>query len=77
MNNNLFRCGGYIAGVCEGLGIWSGIPSILWRIAFIFFIPVGFGFILFFGSLQKNPFKREINHHDKLTNDNIIYFKLG
>jgi len=28
MNNNLFSYQGYIGGVFEGLGIWSGIPSI-------------------------------------------------
>jgi len=32
----LYRQGGYIGGVCEGLGEWSGIPSILWRILFLF-----------------------------------------
>jgi len=42
MNNNLFRYQGYIGGVCEGLGIWSGIPSILWRISFAFFTPAAF-----------------------------------
>lgn len=35
MNKKLFRQGGYIGGVCGGLGEWSGIPSILWRLAFI------------------------------------------
>jgi phage shock protein PspC (stress-responsive transcriptional regulator) len=49
MNNNLFRYQGYIGGVCEGLGIWSGIPSVLWRISFVFLFQLGFGFILFFG----------------------------
>lgn len=29
----------YIGGVCGGLGEWSGIPSILIRIGFLFFIP--------------------------------------
>jgi len=42
MSNNLFRYQGYIGGICEGLGIWSGIPSILWRISFVFFIPAAF-----------------------------------
>jgi phage shock protein PspC (stress-responsive transcriptional regulator) len=36
MNKRLYRGNGYIAGVCEGLGEWSGIPSILWRILAIF-----------------------------------------
>ena len=32
MNKRLYRGNGYIAGVCEGLGEWSGVPPILWRI---------------------------------------------
>jgi|TARA_R100000900_G_scaffold76901_1_gene60947 phage shock protein PspC (stress-responsive transcriptional regulator) len=36
LNKTLYRGGGYIGGVCEGLGRWSGIPSILWRILFLF-----------------------------------------
>jgi phage shock protein PspC (stress-responsive transcriptional regulator) len=32
MNKRLYRGNGYIGGVCEGLGDWSGIPSIIWRI---------------------------------------------
>jgi phage shock protein PspC (stress-responsive transcriptional regulator) len=36
MNKRLYRGKGYIGGVCEGLGEWSGIPSILWRILAIF-----------------------------------------
>jgi phage shock protein PspC (stress-responsive transcriptional regulator) len=32
----LYRRNGYIGGVCAGLGEWSGIPSILWRILFLF-----------------------------------------
>jgi len=39
MNKQLYRGNGYIGGICGGLGDWSGIPSILWRIAFLFFIP--------------------------------------
>ena len=39
MTNKLYRRNGYIGGVCQGLGEWSGIPSILWRILFLFFIP--------------------------------------
>ena len=31
-----------IGGVCGGIGEWSGIPPILWRIAFLFFIPAAF-----------------------------------
>ena len=42
MNNNLLRYNGYLGGVCEGLGKWSGVPAILWRIAFVFFIPAWF-----------------------------------
>ena len=39
MNKKLYRGKGYIGGVCQGLGEWSGIPSILWRVAFLFVIP--------------------------------------
>jgi len=35
MNGNLRRGNGYIGGVCEGLGKWTGIPSILWRLIFL------------------------------------------
>jgi|TARA_R100001163_G_C5056602_1_gene193038 phage shock protein PspC (stress-responsive transcriptional regulator) len=42
MRKKLFRGGGYIGGVCQGLGDWVGIPSILWRVAFIFIIPAAF-----------------------------------
>ena len=34
MNDKMYRGNGYIGGVCGGLGEWSGIPSILFRIAF-------------------------------------------
>jgi phage shock protein PspC (stress-responsive transcriptional regulator) len=36
INKKLYRGKGYIGGVCAGLGEWSGIPSILWRILFLF-----------------------------------------
>ncbi len=39
MNKKLYRGDGYIGGVCQGLGDWSGIPSILWRVSFLFIIP--------------------------------------
>jgi phage shock protein PspC (stress-responsive transcriptional regulator) len=26
---------GYVGGVCEGLGNWSGIDPIIWRIGFV------------------------------------------
>ena len=39
MRKKLNRGNGYIGGVCQGLGEWTGIPSILWRIAFLFVIP--------------------------------------
>jgi phage shock protein PspC (stress-responsive transcriptional regulator) len=42
MTNKLYRGDGYIGGVCQGLGKWSGLPSILWRVAFLFFIPAAF-----------------------------------
>ena len=34
--------GGYIGGVCDGLGKWSGIPPILCRIGFLFIFPYAF-----------------------------------
>lgn len=40
MKNKLYRGDGYIGGVCEGLGEWCGVPSILWRVAFLF-MPAG------------------------------------
>jgi phage shock protein PspC (stress-responsive transcriptional regulator) len=39
MNKKLYRGNGYIGGVCQGLGEWSGIPSILWRVGLLFVIP--------------------------------------
>lgn len=42
MGNKLYRGSGYIGGVCEGLGNWLGIPSILFRVAFLFLIPAAF-----------------------------------
>ena len=42
MENKLYRGNGYIGGVCQGLGEWSGIPSILWRVAFLCIIPAAF-----------------------------------
>lgn len=42
MNKKLRRGNGYIGGVCKGLGNWSGIPSILWRIGFLFIFPWAF-----------------------------------
>ena len=42
MNKKLYRGNGYIGGVCQGLGTWSGMPSILWRVAFLFILPAAF-----------------------------------
>lgn len=42
MENKLYLGNGYVGGVCEGLGEWSGIPSILWRLGFVFVIPYAF-----------------------------------
>ncbi|RLD26862.1 MAG: hypothetical protein DRI70_05135 [Bacteroidetes bacterium] len=42
MMSNLYRGNGYIGGVCKGLGNWSGIPSILWRVGFLFIFPWAF-----------------------------------
>ena len=78
MNNNLFRQGGYLGGVCEGLSVWSGIPSVLWRIAFVFFFPSWvLDLYCSLGSSKKIFLKnfRKININ-KLTNYNIFYYKL-
>jgi|TARA_B100001094_G_C17675707_1_gene550945 phage shock protein PspC (stress-responsive transcriptional regulator) len=42
INKKLYRGKGYIGGVCQGLGEWVGIPSILWRVLFLFIIPAAF-----------------------------------
>lgn len=42
MNKELYLGNGYIGGVCEGLGEWIGIPSILFRIGFLFVFPYAF-----------------------------------
>ena len=55
MNKKLNRGNGYIGGVCQGLGEWSGIPSILWRVGFLFFIPAAFWvYIVLWMILKKN-----------------------
>jgi len=55
MSKKLNRGNGYIGGVCQGLGEWSGIPSILWRIGFLFIIPAAFCiYIVLWISLKKN-----------------------
>ncbi len=46
MNKKMYLGNGYIGGVCEGLGDWSGIPSILWRIGFLFVFPYALGIYL-------------------------------
>ena len=68
MNNNLFRYQGYIGGVCEGLSIWIGIPSILWRISFVFLSLQPFGFTLFFGYFLKNLFEKSYLNYYTLVN---------
>jgi phage shock protein PspC (stress-responsive transcriptional regulator) len=44
MKDRLYRntVNGYIGGVCQGLYEWSGVPAILWRVAFLFIIPFAF-----------------------------------
>lgn len=55
MNKKLYRGDGYIGGVCEGLGDWSGLPPILWRIAFLFVFPYAFWiYIILWIFLSKN-----------------------
>ena len=40
--SELTRQGGYVGGVCQGIGEWSNLPSILWRLIFIFIMPYAF-----------------------------------
>ena len=47
MASVLKRRGGYIGGVCQGLSDWSGIPSIIWRAAFLFIIPAAIWVYIF------------------------------
>lgn len=57
MNKQMYLGKGYIGGVCEGLGEWSGIPSILWRIGFLFVFPYALVIYLalwFFVKRKKN-----------------------
>ena len=55
MNEKLYRRNGYVGGVCQGLGEWSGIPSILWRVGFLFFIPAAFWvYVVLWMILKKN-----------------------
>jgi phage shock protein PspC (stress-responsive transcriptional regulator) len=55
MNEKLYRRNGYVGGVCQGLGEWSGIPSILWRVGFLFFIPAAFWvYVVLWMVLKKN-----------------------
>ena len=55
MNEKLYRRNGYVGGVCQGLGEWSGIPSILWRVGFLFFIPAAFWvYLVLWMILKKN-----------------------
>lgn len=42
INKKLYLGTGYIGGVCDGLGEWSGTPSILWIICFLFIFPYAF-----------------------------------
>jgi phage shock protein PspC (stress-responsive transcriptional regulator) len=46
MTNKLYRGGGYIGGVCQGLGKWSGLPSILWRLIFLL-TPIPSAFLIY------------------------------
>lgn len=46
MNEKLYRRNGYVGGVCQGLGEWSGIPSILWRLIFLF-TPIPSAFLMY------------------------------
>lgn len=57
MNKQMYLGKGYIGGVCEGLGEWCGIPSILWRIGFLFVFPYALVIYLalwFFVKRKKN-----------------------
>jgi|TARA_R110000787_G_scaffold91176_1_gene192393 phage shock protein PspC (stress-responsive transcriptional regulator) len=63
MKNKLYRGCGYIGGVCKGLGSWSGIPSILWRLIFLFVVPgalcVYIGLWIFVKKKPLNDFQNE------------------
>ena len=47
-----------IGGVCGGIGEWSGIPPILWRIAFLFFIPAAFWIYIALWVLLKKQWQK-------------------
>ena len=51
---NFFRIkeGSYIGGVCTGLGAYTNIDPIFWRIIFIF-LPSGFWIYLLMWALTK------------------------
>tara|TARA_B100000287_G_C20226773_1_gene620409 strand:- start:46 stop:234 length:189 start_codon:yes stop_codon:yes gene_type:complete len=62
MNKKLYRGKGYIGGVCGGLGDWSGIPSILFRILFLFFIPTAIWVYIILWAVLKNKYKDYIKY---------------
>tara|TARA_Y100001938_G_C8045072_1_gene408369 strand:- start:456 stop:644 length:189 start_codon:yes stop_codon:yes gene_type:complete len=44
MDKKLYRHpkAGYLGGVCHGVGEWSSLPPILWRLIFLFILPYAF-----------------------------------
>ena len=53
--NKLNRGDGYIGGVCKGLGEYTKIPAILWRLGFLFIIPASLCiYLLLWVFLKKN-----------------------
>ena len=42
MSKKFVRSGGYIGGVCEGLGDYTGVDPIIWRILALFVVPGAF-----------------------------------
>lgn len=62
MDKKLYLGNGYIGGVCEGLGEYFGIPSILWRIGFIFvFQYVFWVYIILWIFVKRKKNEYEIN----------------
>ncbi len=44
---------GYLGGVAEGLGKWSGIPAIIWRVLFLFVAPMHIVYLVMWAFLEE------------------------
>ncbi len=72
MKNKLYRSNGYIGGVCQGLGDWSGIPSILWRVGFLFVLPGAFCvYVILWMFLSKNSIQCSKDLDNEWHNESI------